>query len=114
MSNKRVVLIEQYAADIQGKFGETPDMEFLKKVTVGLGPSIYNRDSSKVSGTDSTELETVKKNFLIKKLGLSDGPELMEAIKSVLDTYGSSERNKHRAVVYYMLAKHFKKESVYS
>lgn len=114
MSNKRVVLIEQYAADILGKFGETPDMDFLKKVTVGLGPSIYNRDSSKVSGTDTSELETVKKNFLIKKLGLSDGPELMEAIQSVIETYGSSERNKHRAVVYYMLAKHFKKESVYS
>ncbi|WP_297793392.1 DUF2853 family protein [uncultured Eudoraea sp.] len=114
MSNKRVLLIEQYAADIRGKFGETPDMDFLKKVTVGLGPSIYNRDSSKVSGTDASELETVKKNFLIKKLGLSDGPELMEAIQSVIATYGSSERNKHRAVVYYMLAKHFKKESVYS
>jgi hypothetical protein len=82
-------------------------------VTVGLGPSIYNLDASKVSGGDEKELETVKNNYLIKKLGLSDGPQLMEAIKSVLDKYGSSNKNKHRAVVYYMLCKHFNKASVY-
>jgi hypothetical protein len=31
----------------------------------------------------------------------------------VIDTYGRSERNKFRAVVYYMLVKHFGKEAVY-
>lgn len=110
---KRDNLIEQYAADIQSKFGEIPNMDLLKKVTVGLGPSIYRSDASKVSGSDNKELETVKNNFLMKKLGMSDNPKLMEGIKSVLDTYGSSNRNRHRAVVYYMLARHFKKESVY-
>ncbi|MDE1132845.1 MAG: DUF2853 family protein, partial [Ascidiaceihabitans sp.] len=60
------------------------------------------------------ELETVKKNFLIKKLGLADGPQLMEAINSVIEIYGRSERNKYRAVVYYMLTKHFGKEAVYN
>ncbi len=114
MSGKKEELIAQYAAEIQDKFGESADMDFLTKVTNGLGPAIYNLDASKVSGTDEAELETVKNNFLIKKLGLSDGPELMDAIKSVLETYGSSVRNKHRAVVYYKLAKHFGKESVYN
>lgn len=112
--SKRDELIEKYAADIKEKFGETPNMDLLTKVTIGLGPSIYNMDASKVSGSDDKELETVKKNFLIKKLGLSDGPQLMEAIKSVTDKYGSSVKSKHRAVVYYMLAKHFNKESVYN
>ena len=42
-----------------------------------------------------------------------DGPQLDEAIDSVITTYGKSNRNKYRAVVYYMLAKHFKKEAVY-
>ena len=111
--SKRDELIEKYAADIKGKFGETPDMDFLTKVTIGLGPAIYNLDASKVSGSDDKELETVKNNFLIKKLGLSDGPQLMDAINTVIDKYGRSEKNKHRAVVYYQLAKHFKKESVY-
>ena len=59
------------------------------------------------------ELEPVKNNFLIKKLGLADGPQLDAAIASVIDTYGKSERNKYRAVVYYMLTKHFGKEAVY-
>lgn len=111
--SKRDELIEKYAADIKDKFGQTPDMDLLTKVTIGLGPSIYNLDASKVSGADEKELETVKNNYLIKKLGLSDSSDLMEAIKSVLDTYGSSNKNKHRAVVYYMLCRHFKKESVY-
>ncbi|MCG2461290.1 DUF2853 family protein [Flavobacteriaceae bacterium F89] len=111
--SKRDDLIEKYAADIKEKFGESPNMDLLTKVAIGLGPAIYNADASKVSGTDSKELETVKNNFLIKKLGLKDGPELMSAINSVIEKYGSSVRNKYRAVVYYQLAKHFKKEGVY-
>jgi hypothetical protein len=51
---------------------------------------------------------------LVKKLGLADGPELMAAIDAVIEKYGRSERNKYRAVVYYMLTKHFGKEAVYS
>ncbi|HMB63046.1 MAG TPA: DUF2853 family protein [Eudoraea sp.] len=114
MSSRRDDLIAQYAADIQGKFQESPDMDLLTKVTIGLGPAIYNTDSSKVSGTDDSELQTVKNNFLIKKLGLSEGPQLMEGIQSVINTYGISERNKYRAVVYYMLTKHFNKEAAYN
>lgn len=111
--SKRDELIEKYVVDIKDKFGEKADMDLLTKVTVGLGPAIYNLDASKVSGGDDKELETVKKNYLMKKLGMSDDPNLMEAIKSVMDTYGSSNRNKHRAVIYYMLCKHFKKASAY-
>ncbi len=111
--SKRDDLIAKYAADIKDKFGEAADMDLLTKVTVGLGPSIYNLDASKVSGADEKELETVKNNYLIKKLGMSDSPKLMEGIKTVMDKYGSANRNKHRAVVYYMLCKHFKKQSVY-
>ena len=113
--SKRDELIAVYTQDLKEKCGEAnPDVEFLTKVTVGLGPSIYNDDASKVSGSDQTELDRVKQNFLIKKLGLTDGPELDTAIEAVIEKYGKSNRNKHRAVVYYLLAKHFKKESVYN
>ncbi len=111
--SRRDDLIAQYADDLKNKCGMTPDMELLKKVTIGCGPSIYNADASTVAGSQKAELETVKKNFLMKKLGLGDGPQLMDAIDSVIETYGKSERNKYRAVVYYMLTKHFGKESVY-
>lgn len=91
----------------------TPDMDLLTKVTIGCGPSIYNADASTVAGSQPAELETVKNNFLMKKLGFADGPQLMDAINSVIETYGKSERTKYRAVIYDMLAKHFGKESVY-
>ena len=110
---KRDDLIARYADDLKNKCGMQPDMDLLTKVTIGCGPAIYNADASTVAATQPAELETVKTNFLMKKLGLPDGPNLMEAIDSVLDTYGKSERNKYRAVVYYMLTKHFGKEAVY-
>ncbi|PID45543.1 MAG: hypothetical protein CSB47_08470 [Proteobacteria bacterium] len=112
--SKRDDLIAKYAVDLKDKCGVDVDMDLLTKVTIGCGPSIYNKDSSSVAGSDKKELETVKNNFLIKKLGLPDGPELDKAIQQVLETYGKSNPNKQRAVVYYLLTKHFKKESVYS
>ena len=111
---KRDDLIAKYADDLREKCKMTPDLALLTKVTIGCGPAIYDNDASTVAGSDEGELDTVKKNFLIKKLGLTDGPKLDEAISAVLETYGKSERNKYRAVVYYMLTKHFGKESVYS
>lgn len=111
---KRDELIAVYANDLRSKCGMEPDMALLTKVTIGCGPSIYNADASTVAGNQASEIETVKVNFLMKKLGLPDGPQLMDAINSVIETYGRSERNKYRAVVYYMLVKHFGKESVYS
>ncbi|MEP1993645.1 MULTISPECIES: DUF2853 family protein [Rhodobacterales] len=110
---KRDEWIAKYAEDLKNKCSIEPDMDLLTKVTIGCGPSIYNADASTVAGSQPAELETVKKNFLMKKLGLPDGPNLMEAINSVIEVYGKSERNKYRAVIYYMLTKHFGKEAVY-
>ena len=111
--SKRDELIVKYAADLKDKCGVNPDMDLLTKVTIGCGPSIYNADAATVSGSDDSELATVKNNFLIKKLGLKDSADLDKGIASVMETYGKSNRNKYRAVVYYLLTKHFKKESAY-
>ena len=110
---KRDELIEKYAGDLKNKCGMQPDMDLLTTVTIGCGPSIQNADASTFAGSQE-KLETAKNNFLIKKLGQSDGSELMDEINSVIETYGRPERNKYRAVIYYMLTKHFVKESVYS
>lgn len=111
--SKRDELIQRYAEDLRSKCRMTPDMNLLTRVTIGCGPTIYNPDSATVAASDKAELERVKTSFLMKKLGLPDGPQLMDAIGAVIDTYGRSERNKYRAVVYYMLVKHFGKEAVY-
>lgn len=112
--SKRDDLIAVYAADLREKCKVEPDMALLTKVAIGLGPAIYNNDSSTVAGSEASELETIRKNFLMKKLGLADGPELMSGIDAAIETYGRSNRSKHRAVIYYLLAKHFGRESVYA
>ena len=111
--SKRDKLIALYAEDLKSKCGVTPDMGLLTKVTIGCGPSIYNADASTVAGTQESELTTVKNNFLIKKLGVSASEDLDGALNKVIEQYGKSNRNKYRAVIYYLLTKHFGKESVY-
>ena len=107
-------LIVKYAADLKDKCGVNPDMDLLTKVTIGCGPSIYNADSATVAGSQQSELDTIKNNFLIKKLGLAAGPNLDAAIDVVMGKYGRSNKNKYRVVVYYLLTIHFKKESIYN
>ncbi|MGK0253139.1 MAG: hypothetical protein ACI9OE_000599 [Mariniflexile sp.] len=60
-------------------------MDLLTKVTIGCGPSIYNADAATVSGSDESELATVKNNFLIKKLGLKDSADLDKGINAVVE-----------------------------
>lgn len=104
--------VELYLAQNK-ELGLGLSQELITGVAKALGPSIYNADSSKVSGTDQKEKDTVKNNFLVKKLGLKDGPELYAAIDEVVAKLGSSNRNKYRAVVYALLAKKFGKESMF-
>jgi hypothetical protein len=110
---KRDDLIAKYADDLKNKCKISPDMALLTKVTIGCGPSIYDNDAQTVAASDKDELERIQKNFLVKKLGLTDSAKLMEGINAAIDTYGKSERNKYRAVFYYLLVKHFGKEAAY-
>jgi len=105
--------IAKYIAEAK-KLGLGLSEDLITKVTVGLGPSIHNKDAETVSCSQASELETVKKNYLIKKLGCKESPQLDEAIKEVCEKMGSSNRNKYRALFYAMLAHKFKKESVYA
>lgn len=95
---KRDELIAKYADDLKNKCKMNPDMDLLKKVTIGCGPSIYDKDAATVAASDKDELERIKANFLMKKLGLKDSPALMEGINAAVETYGRSERSKFRAV----------------
>ena len=111
--NERDKLIVKYASDLKEKCNVNPNMELLTKVTIGCGPSIYNSDSSMISGTSESELKTVRDKFLIKKLGLTIEDNLDQGIEAVIEQYGRSNRHKYRAVFYYLLVQHFGKESVY-
>jgi hypothetical protein len=102
--------LAKYQEDLNGLGGY--DADLLKAVAKGLGPSIYNSDSKLVAASDKAELERVKQNFLIKKLGLSESDGLDEALAATAEKY--NKRAKYRAVFYYLLVKHFGKESVYA
>jgi len=89
------------------------DEELLRKVAKGCGPSIYNADACKVATSDEKEMDRVKKNFLIKKMGQKDDAKLDKVIAKVADKFGSNNRNKFRAMFYYMLTKELKLEKKY-
>ena len=111
--SKRDELVGKYIDEVRRKVGEEPDVDLIRKVTVACGPSIYSRDASTVATSQPKEMATIKNNFLIRKLGLSDGPELQEGIDAAIERYGRSNTTKYRAVFYYLLVKHFGKEAVY-
>ncbi len=110
--SKFVAALEKYNNQMTEKLGMEVDADLLRAITRSLGPSIYLRDASMVSCSDSSELDRVRKNFLLKKLGLEDTEALDEAIKAVCTKFGPI-RNKHRAVFYYLLVQHLGQEAFF-
>ncbi len=90
-----------YKANME-KLGIKYDEDKLIACTKACGPSIYNNDGETVSGSDQSELDTVKKNYLIKKLGLSESDDLDAIVDHAIETMGKSNRNKYRAIFYYV------------
>ncbi|MDT0681222.1 DUF2853 family protein [Roseicyclus sp. F158] len=105
--------VGKYIDAVKDTCGLEPDVDLLRKVTAACGPVIYQRDAETVASSDPDEMDRVKKNFLMKKLGLSESDKLDEGIEAAIETYGRSERTKYRAVFYYLLTKHFGKDAVY-
>lgn len=105
--------IAAYVAEAK-KLNLSLDEKLIAAVAKGLGPSIYNADAETIAASDKAELDRLKSNFLVKKLGLADSPALDTAIEEVIEQVGKSNRNKYRAIVYALLVKKFKKESVYA
>jgi len=111
--SKRDEKIALYAKDIKKHYGNV-DKDFLTIIVKNLGPSIYGRDAELVSCSDPKELDTVRRNFLVKKLGLTASKSVLDAaIQDVCVELKAASR-KYRATFYYTLAKKFKKESALS
>ena len=111
--SKRAEKIALYAKDIKKHYGEV-DEAFLTIIVKNLGPSIYRRDAELVSCSDPKELDTVRRNFLIKKLGIDASKAVLDAAIQDVCTELKGVRTKYRATFYYTLAKKFKKESALS
>ena len=110
---KKAEKIALYTKAFKKQYGDV-DADFLEIIVKNLGPSIYKKDAELVSCSDPKELDTVRKNFLIKKLGLKEDKEILDAaIKEVCEELKDSSK-KYRVLFYYRLAQKFKKETVLS
>jgi len=108
-------LMEKMAGEMTGKLGmKSVDKKLLRAIGKSLGPSLYKQDSAKVACSDKKELDRIKKNFCIKKLGSADTPKLDDNIKAVCADMGSKNRNKYRVIFYYLLVKKLKKSKVFA
>ena len=95
--------IEFYKVKMK-ELGIKVDAQLLHDCTKACGPSIYNADAETVSGSDQKELDRVKKNYLIGKLGCKTSDNLDSLIAHAVDKIGKSNRNKYRAIFYYLLS----------
>ena len=83
------------------------DENVVNKIANYCGIALQSRDGQLVAMADAKECETVRENFLKKKLGLSQSDATLdEAIQSVRETM-KADRTKNRVTVYYLLSKHF-------
>ena len=80
------------------------DPAVVDKIVKHLGASLSNRDSKYVACSDETELETIVKGFMKKKMGVDDAAAAMEKVKAVCTTMKPT-RMKNRVTFYYLLAK---------
>ena len=107
-------LIDMYIDNMKNKIGiARPDKKLLTAIAKGLGPSLYRQDAAKVACGDKDEIARIKKNYLIKKLGLKDSEKLDAGLKEVCKEMGSSNRSKWRPIFYYLCVKKFKKSGFY-
>ena len=86
------------------KFEADADNAIVTKIEKYLGASLKNRDAKYVSCTDETELDTIVKGFMKKKMGIDDKDAAMEKVKAVCTTMKPT-RMKNRVTFYYLLAK---------
>ena len=91
-----------------------PDVDLLRSVTKGLGPSAYGGDGENVACSDDAELARIRTNFLVKKLGMSDSEATMDSVQAICAKMKPAGSHKRRSAFYYLLTKHHGKESVYS
>lgn len=106
--------IALYTKALSEKCGVTADADLLRAVTKAMGPSIYNADGEIVAASDKSEVKTLKENFVMKKLGVSDAAAVDAAFDKAVESLGKSNPRKYRAVLAYLLVTDLGKESLFS
>ena len=103
--NEKLAKLKAQAAKQLNECGVSSiDDALLDKLTGNLRLIVDNKDALLVSGSDESELETVRKNFVVKKLGIDDKDKGMAGVRAVADKM-SGIRMKNRAAFYYLVQK---------
>jgi len=81
------------------------DEDIIKKIVNHLGIALNSKDASTVACSDETERNTVRDNWLKKKLEIEgEDADLDAKVMAVCETM-KEEKNKSRVTFYYLLAK---------
>jgi len=101
---------DKYFANVK-KYDSRAKRDTVKGIIKYCGISLRSRDASLVACSDAAEVERVAKNFVGKKLGITDGAD--ELVKSICQDM-KGERFKSRVTFYYLCAKKAKKLGLFS
>ncbi len=92
------------------KYHGSVDLNLLENIVIELGPTIYNPDDEFVLCTKKSDLDDVRENFLKKRLDIKDSDKMLDlSIKKACEKI--YDKNRYRAVLYYILVKMYDKES---
>lgn len=103
--------IEKSTAQLKD-IGVNVNAELIEKIVKRLGIANQSVDASHVAATDPSEVERLKKNFVVKKLGQADNSATDDVIAGVLEKM-KPHKLKQRGAVYYLLTVHYGKEDIY-
>ena len=99
-----------HLADIK-KYTSSPDEAVVARMERVYALALQKQDSRTVSFSDQAEIDRVRVNYVKKKLGVTDSDESIDAeIKKI---GASIKGQKGRLTVYYLLAEHYDKLSVF-
>src|SRR5690242_19443941 len=106
-------MAENWSADVK-KYGPDANEKVIAGIVKYCGIALQKRDSSLVSFTDKEEVARVRNNFLKKKLGLTNSDAELDKVIMLAADKMKDDRTKNRVAVYYLLADHFGKLSMFS
>ena len=101
---KLAKLIEKAAAQLTEAGATDIDSTLVADIAGRFKMMLDNKDAMLVSGSDPSELETVRKNFVEKKLGVTDKDKGMAVVQKVA-TQMSGIKMKSRVAFYYLIQK---------
>ena len=101
-----------WAADVK-KYDPKADDDAIAGVVRHCGIALHKVDSSLVSYGDPEELKRVREGFIKKKLAITDSDADIDAALADVGRILDGVNRKNRVTVYYLLAKHYDKLSLF-